>query len=129
MRSKLGVLVLLASVAPAFAGATAPDFDNGVEIASILKEARAKAKEFAALKAQGVKTKGGSLWVSLGGSDMGALTASDFPLGAPVAKSNRASVFELPAELLPLLSQFMHEKFNRCAGYFAHATRSQAEAD
>jgi bacterial leucyl aminopeptidase len=124
----VAVLVPACAVA-AQAGADAPSFDNGVEISSIIKEAKARAKEFASAKASGAKTKGGSQWISLGRADLGALDASTFPLGEPVAKSDRSEIFEMPDELLPLLSQFMHEKFNRCGGFFAHRTRQEAEQD
>ncbi|MBI3551377.1 MAG: M20/M25/M40 family metallo-hydrolase [Elusimicrobia bacterium] len=100
-----------------------------MEIASIIKEAKARATEIAAAKASGAKTKGSSQWISLGASDYGTLNAAAFPLGEPVAKSNRAAVFEMPDEILPLLSQFMHEKFNRCGGFFSHRTRQEAERD
>lgn len=132
MNSKLLVALLLAS-SPAFAGegggAKGPDFDQGTPIASILKEARAVAKNAAGLKAKGVKTAAGSAWVSLGSGDVGILDADTFPLGEAVASSSRAKVFELPAEMLPLLSKFMHEKFNRCGGFFTHRTRQEAEQD
>jgi leucyl aminopeptidase len=129
-RSVAVILTCLLSPAAFAAGdGPAPDFDQGAAVAPILKEAQAKAKEIANLKAHGVSPKGGSLWVSLGGSDIGALDESAFPLGSPVEKTTRASLYEMPVEMLPLLSQFMHEKFNRCAGYFAHRTRQDAEKD
>ena len=130
-KKSVGVILacLLSPAAFAAGDGLAPDFDQGAAVAPILKEARAKAKEIADLKAHGVSPKGGSLWISLGGSDLGTLDESAFPLGAPVSKSSRAAVYEMPVEMLPLLSQFMHEKFNRCGGFFAHRTRQEAEKD
>jgi leucyl aminopeptidase len=131
MLSKALPFLMMCALVPAAgaAGADAPDFDNKVEIASIIKEAKARAKEFAAAKASGAKSIGGTQWISLSRGDIGALDASTFPLGAPVASSEVAAVFEMPDELLPLLSKFMHEKFNRCGGYFSHRTKSEAEKD
>ncbi len=131
MSSKIVSAVLLCAFVPAAfaAGADAPSFDNGVEITSIIKEAKLRAKEIAAVKASGAKTKGTSQWISLGAGDVSTLDAATFPLGEPVAKSDRAMVFEMPDELLPLLSKFMHSKFNRCGGFFAHRTRQGAEQD
>lgn len=131
MTSRLIAAILVAS-SPAWAGegvAKGPDFDQGaLNVAQIVRQAQAVAKRASAVKAKGV-AKGGTEWVSIGASDVSLLEDSAFPLGAPAAKNGRAAIFEMPDELLPLLSQFMHEKSNRCGGFFAHRTKSEAEKD
>ena len=106
-----GSLALLAAVAAAVT------FDQGVSSRPLLDEAKAAA---------GV----GEVWISVGKDDLGRLSAADAPaLGKPIAASSRASVFKVAEDDLARIAAFMHEKFHKCGGFFAHATREEAEAD
>lgn len=110
----VGSLALLAAVA---AAAGFPAFDQGVQSRPLLDEARAAA---------GV----GEVWISVGKSDLGRFTAAELPaLGKPVMSSARASVFRVAEDELGRIAGLMHEKFHKCGGFFAHATREEAAAD
>jgi len=113
------LLLLIASVL------SAGDF----EVAPLLKEAKARSKTAASPEGAAVAPKDDSLWVSFGRSDLLQLDAAEFPLGAAVIENERVSIFQVRPELLPRLSDFMHKRFKRCGGFFAHATRAEAEAD
>ncbi|OGR46201.1 MAG: hypothetical protein A2X37_06560 [Elusimicrobia bacterium GWA2_66_18] len=69
----------------------------------------------------------GPLWINLGNSDLALVRAAGLSLGSPLSMSGSAAVFKVPAGLLPHLSDFMHETFGRCGGFFAHRTRVEAE--
>lgn len=100
------------------AAAPQPDFDQGVSAAPLLEDAR-----------QNASIPGeGPIWVSLGSADIAPARAAGLPLGAAVRATDSAAVFEVGAGLLPRLSDFMHEKFGRCGGFFAYRTRAAAES-
>ncbi|MBI4060046.1 MAG: M20/M25/M40 family metallo-hydrolase [Elusimicrobia bacterium] len=68
------------------------------------------------------------LWVSFDKTDLAKPEAAEFPLSGPVLSDERTAVYKVRAEMLPLLSQFMHERFNRCGGYLTHDTMTAARA-
>jgi leucyl aminopeptidase len=51
-----------------------------------------------------------------------------FPLSNPVMSGDRVAVYQVRANMLPVLSQFMHERFKRCGGFFAYGTKAEAQA-
>ncbi|MDX6768887.1 MAG: M20/M25/M40 family metallo-hydrolase [Elusimicrobiota bacterium] len=109
-----GSLALLAAVA---AAAGFPGFDSGVSVRPLLDEAKAAAGT-------------GEVWISVGQDDLGRLSAAEAPmLGRPVSTSSRASVFRVLEDDLARVATLMHDKFHKCGGFFAHATREEAEAD
>lgn len=117
MGSKITVVAAAGSLALLAAVAAAVSFDQGVATRPLLDEAKAEA---------GV----GEVWISVGKDDLGRLSASDAPpLGRAVMSSARASVFRVAEEDLARISAFMHDKFHKCGGFFAHSTRAEAEAD
>lgn len=69
-----------------------------------------------------------SVWVSFSREDLAAAEAESFPLSSPVADDGRTAVYRTGADMLPVLSQFMHARFKRCAGFMAHDTASAAMA-
>lgn len=107
-----------------------PDYEHGVDAAPYFQAAK---------KAAGTPTgtvlgdgSGGEkmLWVTIGAADLPLLSqAKALPLAAPVAVSDRAGLFRIHEEKLLDITQFMHDKFNRCGGFFAHETREEAERD
>jgi len=67
-----------------------------------------------------------TIWVSFARADIAS--APDFPLKSPILSNEGAALFSVPASALPLLSRFMHERFNRCGGFFAYASKAKAAA-
>lgn len=65
------------------------------------------------------------IWVTV---DQADASAANFPLAAPIESDGRTSVFKVRPEMLPILSGFMHDNFNRCGGYFAHDSKAAALA-
>ncbi len=66
------------------------------------------------------------VFVSFDHADLAA--AQGFPLANPVLTDGRTAVYQIKPDMLPVLSQFMHDNFNRCGGYFAHRSRGEAQA-
>ncbi|MEK7232251.1 MAG: M20/M25/M40 family metallo-hydrolase [Elusimicrobiota bacterium] len=69
-----------------------------------------------------------SIWINLGNSDLAMIRAAGLPLGPPLRTSGSASMFQVSTDLLPRLSDFMHETFGRCGGFFAHRTPDEAQS-
>jgi leucyl aminopeptidase len=67
-----------------------------------------------------------SVWVTFDQADLAK--AKDFPLSAPVATDGKTAIYKVRPEMLPLLSQFMHDAFHRCGGFLAHGTEASARA-
>jgi len=68
------------------------------------------------------------LWVSFDQADLSKPAAAGFPLSSPVIADGRTSVFVVREHMLPILSQFMHEKFKRCGGFLTHTSEAAARA-
>ncbi len=66
------------------------------------------------------------VWVTFDPADLAKPQAAGIPLGA--AALSGKPVYKVRAEMLPLLSQFMHDNFKRCGGFFAHGSQAEAEA-
>jgi leucyl aminopeptidase len=101
-------LVAVAAVARAF-GAVA-DFD----------QASARPEAAAAVRPDG------GVWISVDKSDLAK--AKDFPLSAPVMADSSAALFRVSPAMLPVVSEYMHDHFKRCAGFFAYRTKAKALA-
>ena len=101
------------------AAAPLADFDQGVRTEPILEDARQSA---------GTSSDEGALWVSLSRADLSGARAAGLPLGSPIRMSDTTAVFEVPSDILPRLSDFMHESAGRCGGFFAYRTRVEAES-
>src|SRR5579863_3205554 len=103
-----------------------PDFDNSDPAPTLLKEAQARSKDSDSPADRQVPiSKSEKVWASFDRADIG----EDFPLKTPVEENDLAAVYQVEASELPAISGYMHEKFNRCAGFFAHRTRAEAEKD
>ena len=68
------------------------------------------------------------LWVTFDQADLARSEAAGFPLTAPVLSDGRTAVYQIRADMLPVLSQFMHDRFKRCGGYLTHGTMAAAQA-
>jgi leucyl aminopeptidase len=68
------------------------------------------------------------VWVSFDKADLAKPEAAGFPLSAPVLSDGRVSVYRVRPDMLPILSQFMHDRFKRCGGFLAHGTESAARS-
>ena len=69
-----------------------------------------------------------SVWVSFDRSDLATKQAAKFPLASPVLADSRTAVFKTQPSMLPVLSEFMHDNFKRCAGFMAYRTKAAAQA-
>lgn len=69
------------------------------------------------------------VWVSLARRDLPGLAAAGVTLGSSVLSGASVAVYRVASESLPALSLAMHEQFNKCGGFFARATRAEAEED
>ena len=69
-----------------------------------------------------------SVWVSFDRSDLATKQAAKLPLAAPVLSDSRTALYKVHPSMLPVLSEFMHENFKRCGGFFAYRTKAAAEA-
>ncbi|MDE2512137.1 MAG: M20/M25/M40 family metallo-hydrolase [Elusimicrobia bacterium] len=78
--------------------------------------------------APGTNASADDVWVSFDRRDLARPQAASFPLSSPIMADSRTSVFKVGPDMLPVLSQFMHDHFGRCAGFFASRTRKAAEA-
>ncbi len=111
--------------APAWGGSPGTDFDQGVRVGPVLERTRQESKSTPSPEA----LPEDAVWVSFSIEDLQHPGAKGFPLENPVFSSARSSVFRVAPERLPELGAFMHEKFGRCGGFFAHGSRLEAEAD
>lgn len=127
-----GSLVLLAAAVGLQAAGSGPNFDQGVEVKPALDAAKAAARLSGALS--GVEQappppEEGVVWISVGKDDLTHPAGVDIPLGVPVMSSARASVYRVAEDRLPAIAEQMHDKFHKCGGFFAHATREEAAKD
>lgn len=91
-------------------------------LAASLLAASAAADDFAP-KAD-VPAPPADVWVTVDKAD---LAAPGFPLsGSPVAEAGGAAVYRAKPDMLPVLAQWAHDRFNRCGGFFAHETKASA---
>jgi len=107
-----------------------PDYEHGVNVAPYFQAAKSAAGtptgSILGETSEGQKL----LWVTIGANDLPLLSqAKGLPLAAPVMVSDQAGLFRIQEEKLLDIGKFMHEKFNRCGGFFAHETREEAEQD
>lgn len=106
-----------------FAAASAGDFDLN----------RPSPKSLLPLEAAVASPSAGApgsdqIWVSFDRRDLARAQAARFPLSSPVLSDSRTAVFKVGGDMLPVLSQFMHDNFNRCGGFFASRTKKEALA-
>jgi len=67
-----------------------------------------------------------SVWISVDRADLAK--AQGFPLSAPVMADSASALFKVSPAMLPVLSEYMHDHFKRCAGFFAYRTKAKAQA-
>jgi leucyl aminopeptidase len=68
------------------------------------------------------------IWVTFDQADLSRPEAAKFPLSSPVLTDGRTAVYKVRPDMLPILSQFMHDNFKRCAGYLTHDSMASAQA-
>jgi bacterial leucyl aminopeptidase len=101
-------MVAFAAAARAFG---APDFD----------QAAAKPETFEIKADRGV-------WVAFDRADLKSPNGAKLPLSSPVLADSKTALFKVQPAMLPVLSEFMHENFKRCGGFFAYRTKAKAVA-
>lgn len=69
-----------------------------------------------------------AVWVTVDQADLAKPEAAGIPLKNPVLSEGGIAVFEVRPDMLPILSQFMHDRFKRCGGYLAHGSMDAAKA-
>lgn len=121
------ITAALALAAVGWAAAGEPAFDQGVKTQPLLEQARAGAAAMAAPK--GASAEEEKVWISVAREDLPGLAAAGLPMGASILSGLRLAVYRVDSSFLPVLSSAMHERFNKCGGFFAHATRAEAEED
>jgi bacterial leucyl aminopeptidase len=95
----------------------------------------------------GVAHAGPKVWVSVGedayrllrraGADIEQVEVHSLPVQAPaaegsmklVARDESVYLMQVNADALPRLSQEVHQRLNRCAGYVTHASRAQGRQE
>ncbi len=97
----------------------------GLMVAALLAASSAFAEDFPPTIE---KQAPADLWVTFDQADLARPEAKGFPLTAPVLTDGRTAVYQVRADMLPLLSQFMHDRFKRCGGYMTHGTMAAAQA-
>ncbi|MDD5304194.1 MAG: hypothetical protein PHS14_13930, partial [Elusimicrobia bacterium] len=97
----------------------------GLSVSLLMSASSAFAEEFPPKIAPSAPA---NLWVSFDQADLAKPQAAKFPLSGPVLTDGRTAVFQVRADMLPVLSQFMHDNFKRCGGFFAHGTEAAARA-
>lgn len=120
MASKLALALLLTG---SVASATEPAFDSGVKARPVLE--KAKRSSVAVPSAEPAER---SVFVTLSQADLAVSGWEGLDLGQPVVTGQRAMVFRVPERSLARIAEFMHEKFQRCGGFFAHDSKAEAEA-
>ena len=121
----LWLLMLLLAAHPAASGEEGA-FDGRSKPVSALEGAKARPADAPQARRAPAEE---SVWVSFGREDLRDARWSELGLGEPAALGERSAIYELPVSALPELAQKMHERFHRCGGFFAHATRREAEGD
>lgn len=95
----------------------------GLMVALLISSAVSRAEDFPPTIAPAAPT---NLWVTFDQADLAK--AKNFPLATPVANDGKTAVYQVRADMLPILSQFMHDNFNRCGGFLAHGSEASARA-
>jgi len=103
-------LALVAAAAVGKAFGAAPDFD----------QASARPETSAAAPADQ------SVWITVDRADLAK--AKSFPLSSPVMADSGPALFKVSPAMLPVVSEYMHDTFKRCAGFFAYRTKAKAQA-
>lgn len=97
----------------------------GLSVALLLSASAAFADEFPPVVEKAAST---DIWVTVDQADLNSPQAENFPLSSPVTTDGKTAVYKVKPDMLPILSQFMHENFKRCGGYMAHGTEAAARA-
>lgn len=106
----MGLLVLLVA-----SPAVAVDFDRAVSPTAVLEAAKTAAG-----------TGEEKVWVSFDRADLASPKAAKIPLPPAAMTDDKTSVHQVNAADLPLLSEFMHDAFHRCGGFFSYRTKDAA---
>ncbi|MBI3564605.1 MAG: M20/M25/M40 family metallo-hydrolase, partial [Elusimicrobia bacterium] len=106
----MGLLVLLVA-----SPAVAVDFDRAVSPTAVLEAAKTAAG-----------TGEEKVWVSFDRADLASPKAAKIPLPPAAMTDDKTSVHQVNAADLPLLSEFMHDAFHRCGGFFAYRSKDAA---
>ena len=69
-----------------------------------------------------------SVWITVDQSDLAKPQGKNFPLTAPVATDGHTAVYKVSPDMLPIVSQFMHDRFKRCGGFLTHGSMAAAQS-
>lgn len=110
---KTRILAAALAVAAVSTAAASPDFDG-------------RAKSEAA--APSAAPKSAPVWISLDRADLANPKAAGLPIAAAsaVGGDSKTALFQVRPEMLPILSEFMHDAFKRCGGFMAFRTKETA---
>lgn len=118
---------LLFSGAARAVAAPEVNFDLGFDLPTFLEHAADRDQQPAPRRERAADTP---VWISLSNEDIKGLGADFYFYGQEAAFQNKAtSVFQAKTSELGLLSEAMHEKFHKCAGFFTHETLDSAKSD
>lgn len=122
--SKLtGLLAAMLLSGEAFASAPEVNFDLALDLSAFTGPAAGQ------LPAPSLdRTNDTSVWVSLSNKDINDLAENFYFKGQEAAfKNSYTSVYEAKNSELGILSEAMHRKFHKCAGFFTHPTLESAK--
>lgn len=97
----------------------------GLSVIVLLASSAAFADEFPPVIEKAASEE---IWITVDQADLNSPQAKNFPLSAPVTTDGKTAVYKVRPDMLPILSQFMHENFKRCGGYMAHGSEAAARA-
>lgn len=118
---------LLFSTAVCATAAPEVNFDLGLDLPTFLEYAAGRDQQPAPRQDRAYDTP---VWISISNEDIKGLGESFYFYGQEAAFQNKAtSVFQAKTSELGLLSEAMHEKFHKCAGFFTHETLDSAKSD
>jgi len=109
--------------------AAAPEvnFDLGLDLPTFLEYAAGRDQQPAPRQDRAADTP---VWISISNEDIKGLGEDFYFYGQQASFQNKAtSVFQAKTSELGLLSEAMHEKFHKCAGFFTHETLDSAKSD
>ena len=118
---------LFFSGAACAAAAPEVNFDLGLDLPTFLEYAAGRDQQPAPRQDRAADTP---VWISISNEDIKGLGEDFYFYGQQASFQNKAtSVFQAKTSELGLLSEAMHEKFHKCAGFFTHETLDSAKSD
>ncbi len=82
----------------------------------------------AAPEVQAVASPDQGVWVVFDRADLKTAKGAKLPLSSPILSDAKTALFKVQPATLPILSDFMHDNFKRCGGFFTYRTKAKAQA-